>query len=215
MELLKTIKEEWAVIAMAPFSFVILAVLTFGAAYFFARWRYTAIIDQAKASIDQVKESNAALTERLHLRSEQTESYREKAAKYDEKLAEVVDSGTPELKEKTLKLVSDIREFVARYQRLDQSSQTGWTETQHAKSEDEKRRLWEKTTSSIINHGNERNAEYERRFKVDTLMLRDELLSRLPDYKSEMRSDFVYERPTNDFGFNAVANDLEKMAKSL
>lgn len=206
--LLKTIKEEWAVISTAPFSFVTLAVLVFGVAYFIARWRYTAIVEQ-------VRESNTTLNERLHLRSEQAESYREKAAKFDEKLAEVVDSGTPELKDKTLKLVSEIRDFVARCKRLDQSSQTGWTEMNHAKSDDERRRLWEKFTSTMIINSDERNAEYERRFKVDTLMLRDELRSRLPDYKPDVGSDSVYERPTNDFGFNDVANDLEKMAKSL
>lgn len=208
MELLKMIKEEWAVIAMAPFSFLILAALMFGAAYFIARWRYTAIVEQ-------VKESNAALTERLHLRSEQTESYRDKASKYDQKLAEVVDSGAPELKDKALKLVGDIREFVGRHQRLDQSLQNAeWVERCNADPEQDTGRLWNRYASSMINNTYERNGEYERRFKIDALMLRDELRSRLPDYKTEIRED-SYEHPTNYFGFNDVANDLERMAKSL
>lgn len=208
MELLKVIRDEWAVISLAPFSFVILAGLMLGVGYFVARWRYTAIVDQ-------IRESNATLTERLHLRSEQTETYREKAAKYDEKLAEIVDSGTPELKEKTLKLVNDIREFVGRYQRLDQSSQSNeWTDLRRAQSDEEASRLWNRYTDKITDNSYERNAEYERRFKVDTLMLRDELLSRLPDYQSKVR-EFTYEHPTNYFGFNGVADDLERMAKSL
>lgn len=209
MELLKTIKDEWAVISMAPFSFLILAALMFGAAYFIARWRYTAIIEQIKASRE-------TLTERLHLRSEQTESYREKASKYDEKLAEVVDSGASELRDRTLKLVGDLREFVGRFQRLDQATQDAeWAEAVHADSEPEKRRLWDRFGSSLVRNSHERNGEYERRFKVDAMMLRDELRSRLPDYKAEDFRESAYEHPTNYFGFNDVANDLERMAKLL
>ena len=46
-------------------------------------------------------------------------------------------------------------------------------------------------------------------------MLRDELLSRLNDYEADQHIQFIYEHPTNYFGFNDVAADLEKMAKLL
>lgn len=209
MELLKTIKDEWAVISTAPFAFLILAVLMFSAAYFVARWRYTAIIDQVNASKD-------AVLERLHLRSEQTESYREKASKFDEMLTEVVDSGANELKDKTLKLVSDIREFVGRFQRLDASNDQSRFFGLKDDSSDIRRDLeWERYTRTMMTNMLERNAEYERRFKTDTLILRDELRSRLPNHMPEERVANAYEHPTNDFGFNFVANDLEQMAKQL
>ena len=209
MELLKTVKDEWAVISTTPFTFLTLAVVMFAAAYFIARWRYAAVIEQLNASKD-------ALTERLHLRSEQTESFRDKASKFDEKLAEVVDSGSPELKERTLRMVADIREFIGRSERLDQATQASdWHEMNQASSDEEKRRMFEKYSNMTMRHSQERNGEYDRRFKVDSMMLRDELRSRLPNYKADEFRETLYERPTNYFGFNGVADDLERMAKSL
>lgn len=62
----------------------------------------------------------------------------------------------------------------------------------------------------------ERNAEYDRRFKTDAIILRDELRSRLSDYEPiNDFGDHMYEHPTNYFGFNDVATDLERMAKLL
>lgn len=209
MELLKTIKDEWAVISTTPFTFLILAALMFAAAYFIARWRYTAILDQAKAKQE-------TLAERLHLRSEQTESYREKAAKYDEMLAEVVDSGAAELRDKALKLVGDIREFVGRFQRLERSNADDrFFDAAHIGTDFQRDLQWERHTRAMINNTLERNDEYDRRFKTETIILRDELRSRLPDYKPDDNLRFTYENPTNFFGFNFVADDLEKMAKLL
>lgn len=209
MDLLKIIKDEWAVISTTPITFLTLAVLMFAAAYFVARWRYTAIVDQVKASKE-------ALSERLHLRSEQTESYREKATKFDEMLTQVVDSGANELKDRTLKLVSDIREFVGRFQRLDSSNDDFRFFGARDDSSDMRKDLeWDRHTRTMINNTLERNAEYERRFKTDSIILRDELRSRLPDHIPEEGFENAYEHPTNNFGFNFVANDLERMAKKL
>lgn len=209
MELLKTIKGEWAVISMAPFSFLILATLMFGAAYVIARWRYTAIIEQIKASRE-------TLTERLHLRSEQTESYREKAAKYDEKLAEVVDSGQGELRDKTLKLVGDLREFIDRTERLEHKTRSDqWFNAGQGDTENERVRRWDEYSRTMISNTYERNDEYDRRFKGDAMILRDELLSRLPGYEPQDQGEYSYEKPTVLAGFHFVADDLERMAKAL
>lgn len=209
MELLKTIKDEWGVVVHAPLSFLALAVVMFSFAYFVAKWRYSAIVEQVKAV-------NDALNERLHLRSEQTESFRDKAAKYDEKLAEVVDSGRLELRDKTLKLVADLREFITRFKQQDQAIQDAeWYERGHVSDDDERRWLWDRFGSSLVRVTHERNGEYDRRFRVEAMMLRDELRSRLPDYVASPEKDRVYEFPTNYFGFSAVADDLELMAKSI
>ncbi|PMY40116.1 MULTISPECIES: hypothetical protein [Pseudomonas] len=209
MELLKTIKGEWAVISTAPFTFLILAALMSAAAYFVARWRYTAIIDEAKAKQE-------TLTERLHLRSEQVESYREKASKYDQMLTEVVDSGTTELRDKALRLVADIREFVGRFKRLERSDlEDRFFETTHIGTDFKSDLQWERQTQALINNTLERNGEYDRRFKIEAIILRDELRSRLPDYKPDGVRPLLYEKPTNAIGFSSVADDLEKMAKLL
>ncbi|AZE47138.1 hypothetical protein C4K04_1448 [Pseudomonas chlororaphis] len=209
MELLKTIKDEWAVISTTPFTFLTLAALMFAAAYFAARWRYMALVDQAKAKQE-------TLAERLHLRSEQTESYREKASKYDQMLAEVVDSGATELRDRTLNLVVKLREFIGRYQRLDTSSVgTRWFEETHAGTDSGEEQRWARYARLMINSAMERNNEYEQRFKTDVLILRDELLSRLPDYMPDDSHGLTYEDQISHATLNYIADDLERMANLL
>lgn len=209
-KLFEYIAKEWNVISEAPFTFFILCAITFGLAYLAAKWKFSAVIDQVKAA-------NEVLKERLHLKSEQAESYKERALKYDEKVLEVVDSTEITLKEKSLDFVKNIREFIERYKREDDAVHNNeWVEMTQAQSEEDKNKLWHKFTSASSRLSNERNAEYERRFKVDAILLRDELRSRLPDYKpTERHRDSAYEHPTNYFGFNDVANDIETMAKLL
>lgn len=187
-----------------------LAAIMFGLAYLAAKWKFSTIIDQVRAT-------NETLTERLHLRSEQAESYKERALKYDDKIQQVVDSDAVALKERTLNLVKNLRDFIERYKREDDRVNVMERSVMtSAKSEEERKEAWDKYTTETMRLSNERNAEYDRRFRIDAIMLKDELRSRLPDYTpAEPHHDMMYEHPTNYFGFNDVASDLERMAKML
>lgn len=209
-KLIEYIAKEWVTISQAPFSFLILAVIIFGVAYLAAKWRFTAVIDQVRAT-------NETLKERLHLKSEQAESYKDRALKFDEKVQQVVDSDEVALKERTLDLVKNLREFIERHKReYDRISEIEREAMRSAQTEEEKNKEWNKNISEIMRLSNETNAEYDRRFRVDALMLRDELRSRIPNYKPlSHHNDMMYEHPTNYFGFNDVASDLERMAKML
>ncbi|WP_421558013.1 hypothetical protein [Pseudomonas canadensis] len=208
-QFIEMLAKEWVVVSQAPIAFSTLAVGMFGLAYFAARWRYTSVLEQVRAS-------NDTLNERLHLKSEQAELYKDRALKYDEKVWAVVESDASSLAQKSLLLVSQIREFIDRHKRQDDSvREYEWVEMTAAADEVEKNRLWSKFINATSRLSTERNAEWERRFKVDAIMLRDELRSRLKDYKPDERAAHVYEHPTNYFGFNDVAADLERMAKLL
>ena len=202
--------KEWETISQAPFTFLVLATLMFSLAYFAAKWKFTAVTDQVNAA-------NSTLKERLHLKSEQMESYKDRALKYDEKVIEIVDSTEITLKEKSLDFVKKLREFIERYKREDQLIQENeWAEMTKVTIEDDRNILWSKFNNANSRLSNERNAEYERRFKIDAILLRDELRSRLKNYKPDKSyRDSAYEYPTNYFGFNDVANDIETMAKLL
>lgn len=203
------IAKEWSVISQAPFTFIILATLMLALAYFAANWRFSSIIEQVKAS-------NETLKERLLLKSEQAESYKDRALKYDDKVQKVVDSDELDLKNKTLEVVKNLRDFIERHKREDDKV-SNQERTAMRQEQDEKSRsaAWHKYTNETIRLSSERNAEYERRFKVDAMMLRDELRSRLSDYEPLDIDSMTYEHPTNYFGFNDVASDLERMAKQL
>ncbi|QJD60374.1 hypothetical protein HG264_16575 [Pseudomonas sp. gcc21] len=209
-KLFEYIAKEWSVVSQAPFAFLILAAIMFGLAYLAAKWRFTAVIDQTKVS-------NEALKDRLHLKSEQAESYKDRALKYDEKVQQVVDSDAVALKERTLEVVKNLREFIERHKREDdRMSAIERSAMRSAQTEEERNAAWERHTNETMRLSNERNAEYDRRFRVDAIMLRDELRSRLPDYEPlERHHDMMYEHPTNYFGFNDVASELERMAKML
>lgn len=209
-KLFEYIAKEWEVLSDAPFAFLMLAAIMFGLAYLAAKWKFSTIIDQVRAT-------NETLTERLHLRSEQAESYKERALKYDDKIQQVVDSDAVALKERTLNLVKNLRDFIERYKREDDRVNVMERSVMtSAKSEEERKEAWDKYTTETMRLSNERNAEYDRRFRIDAIMLKDELRSRLPDYTpAEPHHDMMYEHPTNYFGFNDVASDLERMAKML
>lgn len=209
-KLIEYIAKEWAVVSQAPFAFLILAAIMFGLAYLAAKWRFTAIVDQTKSA-------NETLKERLHLKSEQAESYKDRALKYDEKVQNVVDSDAIALKDKTLEVVKNLREFIERHKREDDRvNSIERNAMRSAQSEEDRQAAWDKNASETMRLSSERNAEYDRRFRVDAIMLRDELRSRLPNYEPlERHHDMMYEHPTNYFGFNDVASDLERMAKML
>lgn len=210
------VAKEWGVFSQAPVIFAILLAMIFFLAYAACKWRYSALNDQAKATTEQVKAENGVLKERLTLRAEQTEHYKERALKFDSKAEEVVDSTEADLQTKSLTFVSQLREFIERYKREEESIRDNdWAKMQEA-SPIEKDKLWQNMADETSRLSNDRNSEYSRRFKIDAMLLRDELRSRLPEYvPQDAFSDILYERPTNFFGFEGVADDIEKMAKRL
>ncbi|PMN17819.1 hypothetical protein BCT41_24020 [Vibrio splendidus] len=209
-KILEYISKEWAVISQAPFAFLILGALMFALAYLAAKWKFTVLVDEVKAK-------NETLKERLLLKTEQAESYKDRALKYDENIQQVVGSDEIMLKDKTLEVVKNLRDFIERHKREDDRvSNLERSAMREANTEEDKNKAWERNTSEIMRLSNDRNAEYDRRFRVDAMLLRDELRSRLPNYEpSERHHDMMYEHPTNYFGFNDVASDLERMAKLL
>ncbi|MEQ3513645.1 hypothetical protein ABMY35_09945 [Pseudoalteromonas sp. BZB3] len=209
-KILEYISKEWAVISQAPFAFLILGALMFALAYLAAKWKFMVLVDEVKAK-------NETLKERLLLKTEQAESYKDRALKYDENIQQVVGSDEIMLKDKTLEVVKNLRDFIERHKREDDRvSNLERSAMREANTEEDKNKAWERNTSEIMRLSNDRNAEYDRRFRVDAMLLRDELRSRLPNYEpSERVHDMMYERPTNYFGFNDVASDLERMAKLL
>lgn len=207
--LIDLLEKNWGVVSQAPLAFFLLGAVAFGLAYAAAAWKFS-------SQIEQVKSANDTLRERLQLKTEQTEMYRERALKYDEKVAAVAQSDSADLRERTLAFVGEIRSFMERHRRNDDLIQGNeWVEMTQSRDEAEKQRLWHKFTSAMSRASSERMSEWERRFKVEALMLRDELLSRLPKQERPERADFNYEHPVNYFGYCEVADDLERMAKQL
>ncbi|MGH1404855.1 MAG: hypothetical protein ACRBDL_11500 [Alphaproteobacteria bacterium] len=161
----------------------------------------------------QVNYANEVLEQRLLSKTEQVELYKERALYYEEQVKYVVDYDEVDLKEKALEVVGNIREFNARFKR--ESDRTIIERPLSSQQSKEQRQADLHTRNyKIALLSNERDAEYNRRFRVSAMMLRDELRSRLPDYQPQVK-DTIYEYPINYHGYVDVASDLERMAKML
>lgn len=162
------------------------------------------------------KSKNITAKDNLTKKGYQKERDTEGPAPNNEQKRQIATSTNEDLKDRALMLVANIREFLGLYQRQTQSIyENEWSEMTQAKDKDDKQKLWNKFTSAQRRLSNDLNAEYDQRFKVDSILLRDELRSRLPDYKPVRSDGFLYEHPTNPIGMGMVADDLEKMAKLL
>ena len=84
----------------------------------------------------------------------------------------------------------------------------------NAKTREEKDRIWNMQTSELIT-GPSLNSEYSAKFKVEAILLRNELLKRLPAIPPNPREFSDYEYPTNPIGLNMLIDNLEMLAKQL
>jgi hypothetical protein len=204
MEFLDRLAANWDTVVQAPSAFAILAVAAFLAALATASWRYRGVIDNLRSDIESLKN-------RLHERTEQVESYKERALKFDEHIAAIVDSDAVTLRDRTIQLVANIREFIGRYQQ----ESNHFPKTYPGLTDEERQREWDRDMQAAIRSFQTCSAEYDRRFKVDAMLLRDELRSRVPSAPLPQMGERIYEHPTNFFGYAAVADDLERLAKLI
>lgn len=202
-KIMTMLQKEWSTISQAPLTFLLLTSAAFSLAYYFSKWRYAGVTESLREQI-------ATLNQRLISKTEQSEGYKERALKFDELSSKVVEYSAEELRNKTLGFVARLRAFIERRKnRLYEDARRS-----PAATEEERDREWARSAAALIQESNDTTAEWDREFKVDAMLLRDELRSRLgvTDGASNNR---VYEYPTNFFGYDEVACDLESLAKRL
>jgi hypothetical protein len=66
--------------------------------------------------------------------------------------------------------------------------------------------------AKIIGANNQAIRDYENRYEADAVVLRDEMLARLPLVQRPDTANFLYEQPTNAYGLRAIAEDLQKLS---
>ena len=213
-------KSDMNIVLQAKGAFILTLILAVVIAYFAASWRYDvlndALIIKHEGIIKKYEAGTQNLRANLQFKEGIIAEYRERLGLISAKGSEVSRMTHAELKDKALSLVSEMRDFLERYQKRSQMVYDNeWTAMIRASTEEEKRKLWDKFTSVSSRVSNNQKAEYDRQFKVDTIILRDELLSRLPKEAKNDRSHIMYEHPTNPIGMGMVADDLEGLAKLL
>lgn len=75
--------------------------------------------------------------------------------------------------------------------------------------------IWGRGLREYLQTGEEDRVAVFVQFKAEAIVLRDELLSRLPSYARDDRWFSFYENADNAAGMAVVAEDLERLAESL
>lgn len=121
-----------------------------------------------------------------------------------------------ELKLETLNLVSTTRDLVQRErQAANKLLFRRHIEASVDMIEEEKNEAFWRQSEAHSANLNECMSEYEQHYKVRAILLRDELLYRLPTQQRDEQVNFMYEHPTNPLGLDTVVSDLERLAHLL
>lgn len=218
------VTSNWKTITLSPgyyacIAFVISAIAT----YFIVTWRFQGIIEnkdstiQSKDATIQSKDGSIQeLEKRLIGKDELINVYRLK-------LNEVTATGTAytlltnaDLKRQTLALVNQMREFNSKMDsETHLTSDTEFVSIGNAKTEEERKAIWSSYGSKISQQYLQFTHDYDKQFQSKSILLRDELLSRLPKQERKGMLDSLYEHPTNPIGMGRLCNDLEQLALKL
>jgi hypothetical protein len=84
-------------------------------------------------------------------------------------------------------------------------------------TEQQRHEAWQAETNAMVRASSEVSSEWDTKFKVRSMHLRDELLKRVVDLPPPANPGFVahYEHPTNPIGMGMVIDDLERMTLAL
>ena len=121
-----------------------------------------------------------------------------------------------ELKPRVMRLVKDIRELVYAHKEqddellatVDKRDRADATKEERKKQRDEWVRKSNATHDSFMR-------QYKEKYWADAILLRNELYRRLPKNLQQPQLSGLYQYPTNPLGVEAVADNLELLAKSL
>ncbi|HEY2094566.1 MAG TPA: hypothetical protein VGJ81_22120 [Thermoanaerobaculia bacterium] len=214
MDIIPFLRNEWRNLSAAPFSFITLATASSALAYSVARWRYEGLLSILRERIQ-------SRDDRIDAKDEQLDEYRQKldlsAPGRGPSGAALSRQSDELLQQRTLVLVRDLREFIARREQEDRASTEREFRTRASTQADTiESDAFADRTRALLARSRSRTQEYDERFKVEAILLRDELRARLPNrMATNGMLDSSFEHPVNFFCYREVADELEKMARLL
>jgi len=194
--------REWNTLKDAPLVFFVLLIFGIAIGLLTGTWLFKAALDIRDQRLLAKDDLIAEYRERLHL-----------VPGSDKSSFSLLTN--KELKEKTFLFVKAMREFRARIE-LQQNSllDQEMTAMRAATSEEERNKLWEQHTRQLTGSHFDLESQYSKKFRVDAVLIRDELLTRLPTFV-DPKADHWYELPGAYWSSLYVADDLERLGKIL
>jgi len=194
--------KEWNTLKAAPIAFILLVLFAFGAAALVVTWLYSTTMQTLNQRLASKDDLLAEYRERLHLvPTDQT-----KFNKFTNR----------ELRAKVFALVEAIRAFHNSAQDDSRkSTDSQMDEMRRAKSEEERTQIWNRYTQQHIDSFYANQQKYSGRFATEAILLRDELLTRLPPSVRDKTVNNWYDHPNYHWSSLHVTTDLERLAKLL
>jgi hypothetical protein len=120
------------------------------------------------------------------------------------------------LQQETIKFVGQIFDFIDNVNEQHQKlSEKRSDEIAAAKSDAEKEKVRLRDIEQSSQLMEKQIADYDRQFRETAILLRKEMLSRLPVQEQKADDLVLYNVPTNPLGMKKVANNLKDLAKKL
>lgn len=201
-ELIEYLQKEWGTVSGAPVIFIIACIFVAGLAYAASRWKHGAIIE--------------LLRERIVAKDEQLDVYRERLHLIPAHGSEFSRLSHAELQKEAFLFVLSMRDWLGARRSQDTESQLQqWLAMKNAADDDQRKLLWDAQITDSARSSATISNEYDAKFKVKAMVLRDELLTRVQYPKAGDCACPMYEHPTNSIGMGMVADDIERMARLL
>jgi hypothetical protein len=197
-EFILYLQTEWGTLSSAPVTFLVACTLVAGLAYGASRWKHGAIIELFR--------------ERIVAKDEQLDGYRERLNLIPAHGSVFSSLSHAELQKEALKFVSSLREWWgARSSQDSERQHKRWLAMKNATDEVQRKPLWDDMVAESTRSSTTVNNEYDAKFKVKAIVLRDELLTRVQHPEPGNYAHHMYERMSPGI----VADDLERMARLL
>jgi hypothetical protein len=120
-----------------------------------------------------------------------------------------------ELQSQALRLVKNLRDIAYSYNKKDKELLVEYNANYLATRTTERQAVrdqWRKKSEEVLRSS---VRDYQQKFLADSISLRDELSRRLPKRLRRPDTSNLYKNPPNVLAIEAIADDLELLAKSL
>ena len=126
------------------------------------------------------------------------------------------DLSNQELSEKGVAMARALRSLAREMMAADEKLRSRCDkENELAKTEQAKNQLRQSCNDASRNAMQDFLAQYEDKYRAEVLILREEMLHRLPDLRQKAVPPILASHPTNALGLGEVASTLEVLAKLL
>jgi hypothetical protein len=187
----------------------------------FVMWTLRAEVQALKEQVTSANDRRQKWEEESKRQTELAEHYRDRFLAITKSTNGNFSAFTDEdLQVYALRMVRALRVPIREHEtNINKFDTAAWSRMLNSQNPEGFQKILEERSTAEWEAGQKCMAEYNIRFKADVLMLRREILSRIPvgnDVdKNRVPTDYWYDNPWNFYGFKKMVADLDRITKEL